>query len=46
MRESSNSGEVALCEAAMEGRTEALTSLLQKGVCPNVFDVCDVREKM
>ena len=24
---------------------ETLTSLLQKGVCPNVYDVCDMKRK-
>ena len=39
-REANTDDERALCTAAGEKDVETLTSLLQKGVCPNVSDVC------
>ena len=39
-REAITSDEKALLMAAREKDVKTLTSLLQKGVCPNVNDVC------
>ena len=38
MRKVSTDDEEALFKAAEEGDVRTLTSLLQKGVCPNVHD--------
>ena len=40
-RKANTDDERALCTAAREKDAKTLTSLLEKGVCPNVYDnVC------
>ena len=45
-REANTDDERALLTAVREKEVETLKSLLQKGVCPNVYDnVCDIKRR-